>query len=78
MVGAVTEFVADRVRRYLMDVVGVSFDTADAVMAAGWFVLPEVEARARALETARSAEAFRWLALGFKRVRNITDDQPCR
>ncbi len=72
---AVTDFVADRVRRYLMDVVGVSFDTADAVMAAGWFVLPEVEARARALEAARSAAAFRWLALGFKRVRNITDGQ---
>ena len=33
-------------------------------------------ARARSLEAARSADAFRWLALGFKRVRNITDGQP--
>jgi glycyl-tRNA synthetase beta chain len=73
---AVTEFVADRVRRYLIDVVGVSFDTADAVMAAGWSRLPELVARARALEAARSADAFRWLALAFKRVRNITDGQP--
>ncbi|HPA80499.1 MAG TPA: glycine--tRNA ligase subunit beta [Thermoanaerobaculales bacterium] len=73
---AVSEFVAERVRRYLIDVVGVAFDTADAVMAAGWARLPELVARARALEAARSAEAFRWLALGFKRVRNITDGQP--
>jgi glycyl-tRNA synthetase beta chain len=73
---AVTEFVADRVKRYLMDTVGVSFDTADAVMAAGWDDLPELVARAHALEAARTADAFRWLALGFKRVRNITDGQP--
>jgi glycyl-tRNA synthetase beta chain len=73
---AVRDFVADRVRRYLMDCVGVSFDTADAVMAAGWFRLPELVARARALETARESDAFRWLALGFKRVRNITDGEP--
>jgi glycyl-tRNA synthetase beta chain len=73
---AVSEFVADRVRRYLIDVVGVAFDTADAVMAAGWGQLPELVARARALEAARAADAFRWLALGFKRVRNITDGQP--
>jgi len=76
VVAAVTEFVADRVRRYLTDVVGVSFDTADAVMAAGWRRLPELAARARALEGARGADVFRWLALAFKRVRNITDGQP--
>ena len=73
---AVSEFLAERVRRYLIDVVGVAFDTSDAVMAAGWARLPELAARARSLEAARSAEAFRWLALGFKRVRNITDGQP--
>jgi glycyl-tRNA synthetase beta chain len=73
---AVGDFLAERVRRYLIDVVGVAFDTADAVMAAGWTRLPELVARARALEAARSADAFRWLALGFKRVRNITDGQP--
>ncbi len=73
---AVTEFVAERVRRYLIEIVGVSFDTADAVMAAGWTRLPELASRARALESARAADAFRWLALAFKRVRNITDDQP--
>jgi len=76
VVDAVTDFVADRVRRYLIDGIGVAFDTADAVMAAGWTRLPELVARARALEAARSADAFRWLALGFKRVRNITDGEP--
>ena len=73
---AVTAFVADRVRRWLTDVVGVSGDTADAVMAAGWSKLPAAVARAEALERVRSSENFRILALAFKRVRNITDGQP--
>ncbi len=73
---AVTAFIADRVRRWLTDVVGVSGDTADAVMAAGWSDLPSAVARAEALETVRSSPSFRSLALAFKRVRNITDRQP--
>ncbi len=73
---AVTDFVADRVRRWLTDVVGVSGDTADAVMAVGWFNLPNTVARAGALQHVREADSFRSLALAFKRVRNITADQP--
>ena len=73
---AVTAFVADRVRRWLTDVVGVSGDTADAVMAVGWSRLPDTVARAEALDRVREAESFRSLALAFKRVRNITDGQP--
>ena len=76
LTAAVTAFVADRVRRWLTDVVGVSGDTADAVMAAGWSNLPGAVARAEALETVRSSSTFRSLALAFKRVRNITDGQP--
>jgi len=76
LTAAVTAFVADRVRRWLTDVVGVSGDTADAVMAAGWFDLPGAVARAEALETVRSSSSFRSLALAFKRVRNITEGQP--
>jgi len=72
----VTEFVADRVRRWLIDVVHVSGDTADAVMAVGWSNLPNTVARAEALQTVREADSFRSLALAFKRVRNITADQP--
>jgi glycyl-tRNA synthetase beta chain len=73
---SVVGFVADRVRRYLEELVGVEYDTADAVMATAWTRLPELTARARALESARTAAAFRSLGLAFKRVLNITDDQP--
>ncbi|MCU0232469.1 MAG: glycine--tRNA ligase subunit beta [Thermoanaerobaculales bacterium] len=73
---ALTEFIAERVRRWLTDVVGVAGDTADAVMAAGWADLPGAVARAEALERARGSASFRSLALAFKRVRNITEGQP--
>ena len=76
LAAAVTDFVADRARRWLSDVVGVSGDTADAVMAAGWADLPGAAARAAALEQARQSDSFRSLALAFKRVRNITEGQP--
>jgi len=74
-VEAVTAFMKDRVRRWLTDVVEVSGDTADSVMAAGWSRIPETVARAEALEEVREGETFRSLALAFKRVRNITDGQ---
>ena len=67
---------ADRVRRQLTDVTGVSGDTADAVMASRWVDPCETAARAEALEAVRSNERFRDLALAFKRVRNITDGKP--
>ena len=75
---AVSAFVADRVRRWLTDIVGVSGDTADAVMAADWSNLPAAVVRALALERVRSSDNFRILALAFKRVQNITDGQPDR
>jgi glycyl-tRNA synthetase beta chain len=70
---SVVAFLSDRVRRYLEELVGVAYDTADAVMAARWTRLPELAARSRALENARSTAAFRSLGLAFKRVLNITD-----
>jgi glycyl-tRNA synthetase beta chain len=73
---AVGDFVADRVRRWLVDVVGVSGDTAEAVMAAGWARVPDAMARAEALERVREGDSFRSLTLAFKRVRNITEGQP--
>jgi glycyl-tRNA synthetase beta chain len=69
-------FLRERVRRYLIDVIGVAFDTADAAMAASWNRLPDLVARGRALDSARSADEFRSLALAFKRVLNITEDYP--
>ncbi len=74
--GQVEEFVADRVRRYLADVLSLSFDTVDAVMAAGWHRLPDLVARARALEEMRTEPELRSLALAAKRVRNIVEGQP--
>jgi glycyl-tRNA synthetase beta chain len=71
----VHEFVAERVRRYLIERIGVAYDTADAVMAAGWERLPETVARARALQQVRTQPEFRVLATAFKRVRNILADQ---
>jgi glycyl-tRNA synthetase beta chain len=75
---AVHDFLADRVRRYLTEVVGVGGDVADAVMAAGWSRLPELVARARALDEVRSSERMRALSLAFKRVKNITEGAPER
>jgi glycyl-tRNA synthetase beta chain len=75
---AVNAYVRERVRRWLMDTVGVAFDTADAVMAADWSNLPAAVVRADALDRVRSSDNFRSLALAFKRVRNITDGQPDR
>ena len=74
--GSVHEFMADRVRRYLTDVVAVGGDAADAVMAAGWGRLPELVARARALDAVRTSPSMRALSLAFKRVKNITEDAP--
>jgi glycyl-tRNA synthetase beta chain len=67
-------FMADRVRRYLTDRVSVNADAADAVMAAGWNSLPELEARAEALDAVRSSLQMRALSLAFKRVKNITEE----
>ncbi len=76
LAAAAADFLADRFRRWLTDVMGVSGDTADAVMAVGWFNLPKTVARAEALQRVREAASFRSLALAFKRVKNITADQP--
>jgi len=72
----VHDFMADRVRRYLTDMVEVGSDAADAVMAAGWGQLPELVARARALDAVRTSPQMRALSLAFKRVKNITEDAP--
>jgi glycyl-tRNA synthetase beta chain len=67
-------FMADRVRRSLTDLVGVGGDAADAVMAAGWADLPELKARAEALDAVRTSPEMRALGLAFKRVKNITEE----
>jgi glycyl-tRNA synthetase beta chain len=73
---AVRDFMADRVHRYLTQEVGVGADAAEAVMAAGWRRLPELVARAQALDGVRTSPQMRALGLAFKRVKNITEDAP--
>ncbi len=73
-VETVREFMADRVRRYLIREAGVGADAAEAVMAAGWGDLAELRARAEALDAVRTSEQMRALGLAFKRVKNITED----
>jgi len=71
---AFRDFLADRVRRYLTGQTGVNGDAADAVMAAGWSNLPELVARAHALDAVRTSDQMRALSLAFKRVKNITEN----
>ncbi len=71
---AIRGFMADRVRRYLTDQVGLNADVADAVMASGWNDLPELVARAEALDAVRTSPQMRALSLAFKRVKNITEN----
>ena len=75
-VATLRDFMADRVRRYLTDQVGVGGDAADAVMAAGWGDLSELRARAEALDAVRTTPQMRALGLAFKRVKNITEGAP--
>ena len=70
---AVRDFIAERVRRYLIDVAAVGGDVAEAAMSAGWAQLPELVARARALDAVRTTPQMRALSLAFKRVKNITE-----
>jgi glycyl-tRNA synthetase beta chain len=68
---ALLEFLQERVRYYLTTVANVKPETADAVIAARWGVVPDDAARARAVEAVRGEEVFSSLAVAFKRVRNM-------
>ncbi len=70
---AVAEFVEERERYYLVSVTGVAGDVADAVLAAGWGVVPGDAARAAALQAVRGEAVFADLAVAFKRVRNMVE-----
>jgi glycyl-tRNA synthetase beta chain len=68
---ALCAFMLERVRHYLTAAAGVSGQVADAVLEAGWDVVPDAVARARALEAVRQEPVFADLAVVFKRVRNL-------
>jgi glycyl-tRNA synthetase beta chain len=69
--GTLSAFVLERVRHYMVAVLGVKADVAEAVLQARWGVLPDDVARARALSVVRQDPALEPLSLTFKRVRNI-------
>jgi len=68
---AVVDFLSDRVRYYFRDIRGFAYDEVNAVMAAGWDSLPDVEARLTRISKIRPTADFEPLAASFKRVKNI-------
>ena len=65
------EFFLDRVRYYFKDIRGFKYDEVNAVLAAGWDDLKDVEERLGAIQSVRPTEDFEPLAASFKRIRNI-------
>lgn len=68
---ALAEFFEDRLRYYFRDVRGFRYDEVNAVLAAGWDDLTDVESRLVALQQVRPTENFEPLAVSFKRIKNI-------
>ena len=65
------EFFLDRVRYYFREIRGFKYDEVNAVLAAGWDDLVDVESRLAAIQAVRPTENFEPLAASFKRIRNI-------
>ena len=73
------EFLLDRVRYYFKDVYlitpdsdrGLPYDEVNAVLAAGWDDLVDVEERLREVHELRPTSDFEAVATSFKRIRNI-------
>jgi glycyl-tRNA synthetase beta chain len=65
------EFLLDRVRYYFREIRGFRYDEVNAVLAAGWDDLLDVESRLGAIRDVRPTADFEPLAGGFKRIKNI-------
>jgi glycyl-tRNA synthetase beta chain len=68
---ALAEFFLDRVKHYFREVRGFAYDEVNAVLAAGWDDLTDVESRLEAIQAVRPTENFEPLAASFKRIKNI-------
>ncbi len=68
---ALREFMLDRIRYYFREVRGFKYDEVNAVLAAGWDNLVDVDKRLTALQAVRPTENFEPLAASFKRIANI-------
>jgi glycyl-tRNA synthetase beta chain len=67
----ILEFLEDRVRHYFREVRGFAYDEVNAVLAASWSDLVDVEERLTALKAVRPTANFEPLAASIKRIRNI-------
>jgi glycyl-tRNA synthetase beta chain len=66
-----TAFFSERVDFYLRERHKAPYDVVKAVMAAGWENLPDLVARAHAVNVMRGSEDFLAVSAAFKRVKNI-------
>ena len=66
-------FLTERVRYYFKEIRGFAYDEINAVMAAGWNNLADVEARLIRVQRLRPTPDFEPLAASFKRIRNILE-----
>jgi glycyl-tRNA synthetase beta chain len=64
-------FMEDRIRYYFKEIRGFRYDEVNAVLAAGWDDLPDLEDRLRAVQNVRPTGNFEPLAASFKRIQNI-------
>jgi glycyl-tRNA synthetase beta chain len=68
---ALAGFFRERMEHYLRDVLGLEYDTVNAVLAAGADDVVDAVARAQAVSQARHAEDFEHISIAFKRIKNI-------
>jgi len=68
---ALAGFFRERLEYYLRDVLGLEYDTVNAVLAAGADDVLDAVARAKAISQVRHAEDFEHISIAFKRIKNI-------
>jgi len=68
---ALASFFRERLEHYLRDVLGLEYDTVNAVLAAGADDVVDAVARAKAVSKARHSEDFEHISIAFKRIKNI-------
>lgn len=64
-------FFEDRLRYYFRDVKGFAYDEVNAVLAAPWSTVPDLESRLDAIRAVRPTPDFEPIAASLKRIRNI-------
>jgi glycyl-tRNA synthetase beta chain len=68
---ALAGFFRERLEYFLRDVLGLEYDTVNAVLAAGADDVVDAVARAKAVSQVRHVEDFEHISIAFKRIKNI-------